>query len=148
MSSSESPTVYVGVDPAKLNPTKPWAVKHPPRNRPGDNPESSAWHREMNKMIGRRVTVTQYVGTNHEGLPLYLDHIGVCIALQFQQLSIVLATDDEKIVLKNVAVIRRVRSKNNAPKPPADPDAPIKELTRATETLSDVLGEALKGAPE
>lgn len=108
-------------------------------------PQSSAWDREINKLIGRKITVTQFVGTSREGLPLYLDHVGVCIAVQFQHLAIVLATDDEKLVLRNVASIRRPRSKNNPPKPPADP---IAELADVTQKLSDVLGEALKGAPK
>lgn len=69
----------------------------------------------------------------------------MCIAVQFQHLAIVLATDDEKLVLRNVASIRRPRSKNNPPKPPADP---IAELADASQKLSHVLGEALKGAPE
>ncbi len=119
------------------------ARQHPPRNSPIIDRQSSAWERELNKMIGREVTVTQYVGTSDQGLPLYIDHEGVCVALQFQHLSIVLMTDTEKIVLKNIHAIRRKRTKNNAPL-----DNPVADLVKASEQLADVLGTVMKGVSE
>jgi hypothetical protein len=129
----------------------PLRRNHAPRNSPIVDRQSSAWERELNKMIGRQVTVTQYVGTSDQGLPLYIDHVGVCVAMHFTHLSIVLMTDEEKIVLKNVSGIRRKRTKNNAPKPVPEQliaDRALGELTKVTNELSVVLGEALKGAPE
>lgn len=86
-------------------------------------------------MVGREVTVTQYVGVGATGAPLFIDHVGICVALQSTHLSVILMTDTEKLIIKNVAAIRRVRSKNNPPKP-------------AAEALGEILADALKGAPE
>ena len=114
----------------------PLPRRQPPPPRFGPPPHSPAWEREINKMIGRQVTVTQYVGIGSTGAPLFIDHVGVCVALQSTHLSVILMTDEDKLIIKNVAAIRRTRSRNN---PPAKTDA---------QTLGEVLGEALKGAPE
>jgi hypothetical protein len=85
-------------------------------------------------MIGREVIVTQYVGVGATGAPLFIDHVGICVALQSTHLSVILMTEDEKLIIKNVAAIRRRRSRNN---PPKQSDA---------EALGEVLSDALKGA--
>jgi hypothetical protein len=97
---------------------------------------SPAWERETNKCIGREVTVTQYVGIGATGAPLFIDHVGICVAIQSTHLSVILMTETEKLIIKNVAAIRRVRSKNN---PPAKSDQ---------QALGEVLADALKGAAE
>lgn len=116
-------------------PPRPQGRPHPytPRNGPPNT--SPAWVRETNKCIGREVTVTQYVGIGATGAPLFIDHMGVCVAIQSTHLSVILMTDTEKLIIKNVAAIRRTRAKNNPPK-------------SDREALGEVLSEALKGAPE
>lgn len=135
--------------PRPARPHRPF----PPRLGPSHSP---AWERETSKCIGREVTVTQYVGVNATGAPLFIDHVGVCVALQYTHLSVILMTDTEKLIIKNVAAIRRKRTKDNPAAPHADnPAAPHAEpevtattLTKATSELAGVLGDALKGAPE
>lgn len=98
---------------------------------------SPAWERETSKCIGREVTVTQLLGVDQVGRAVVEHTTGICLALQMQHLSVILMTDTEKVLLKNVHQIRRVRAKNNPPKP----EPGVGELTQ-------VLGEALAGAKE
>jgi hypothetical protein len=112
------------------------SAPHRPPPRLGPPAHSPAWERETSKMIGREVTVTQYVGVGATGAPLFIDHVGICVALQSTHLSVILMTDTEKLIIKNVAAIRRMRSKNN---PPAKSER---------EALGGILADALKGAPE
>jgi len=87
----------------------------PPRSGPPAH--SPAWERETNKCIGREVTVTQYVGMDGS-VPIFIEHRGVCVAIQQQHLSVILMTEIEKVIIKNVGTIRRVRAKNSAPPSP------------------------------
>ncbi len=106
----------------------------PPRMGPPQH-VSPAWERETSKCIGREVTVTQLLGVDQVGRPVIEYTKGICVAIQMQHLSVILMTEGEKILLKNVHQIRRGRSWNNPGKKPA-------------EALGEVLGEALARAPE
>ena len=76
---------------------------------------SPAWERELHKLIGREVTVFSCVGISSLGMPVMIEHSGVCLAIQSTHLSVVLMTDTEKIIVKHVSSIRRKRSFNKKP---------------------------------
>lgn len=134
MNPSDAPT---RPDPRNGGPSSERVNKpYPPRL--GPSPHGLAWDRETGKCIGREVMVTQFLAVDQHGLPVFDYHKGICVALQSTHLSVILMTETEKILIKNVATIRRVRSRN-------DPQ----QKARATrEALGEVLAEALAKAPD
>ena len=56
---------------------------------------------ELNKFLGKEVTVTNARGEIYSG---------VCRAVNFQYMNVILMTDEEKIAIRDVSTIRRKRS--------------------------------------
>ena len=56
---------------------------------------------ELTKFIGKEVTVTNVRGEAYSG---------ICKAINFQYLNIILMTDKEKIAIRDVSTIRRERT--------------------------------------
>lgn len=76
-----------------------------PINKPGKPPvkerSSNFWFIELHKFVGKDVTVLDSRGVEHQG---------VFCAFSSQHLNVIIRTDDEKIIIRNVVTIRRKRS--------------------------------------
>lgn len=64
-------------------------------------PDENLYIGELKKFVGQEVTVKDAFGAEYSG---------TCVAIGWQHLNIVLRTETEKIVLKNISSIRRKRS--------------------------------------
>lgn len=59
---------------------------------------------ELKKFIGQQVVVTTVDGNTIKG---------ICRAIDFNHLNVIIMTDEEKIIVKNVRNINRVRDKTS-----------------------------------
>ena len=78
------------------------------------------WTAELNKFLNREVIVEQAItgGADSSPAPRIVTYEGIVTAINHQHLSLVLMTEDEKIIIKHVTSIRRKRSHNSPPKGP------------------------------
>jgi hypothetical protein len=65
---------------------------------------------ELKKFIGEECEVTDASGNKYKG---------ICKGLNFNYLNIILMTDKEKIIVRNIANVRRLRSVQSEPAKPA-----------------------------
>jgi small nuclear ribonucleoprotein (snRNP)-like protein len=66
-----------------------------------DGQRINSYIEELKKFIGKDVTVTDIAGREFRG---------ICRAISFQYLNVVLSTDNEKIIVKNISNICRKRT--------------------------------------
>lgn len=69
-----------------------------------ENQKTNRYIEELMKMHKCEVRVKDIFGTIHEG---------ICIAVNFAHMNIILMTENQKIVVKNPQVIWRTRRKDN-----------------------------------
>jgi len=63
--------------------------------------ETNVYIEELKKCVGQPVTVFDISGKEFSG---------ICKAISFMHLNVILMTDDEKIIIKNISHIKRKRS--------------------------------------
>jgi len=63
--------------------------------------EPNIYIEELKKFIGQEVTVIDMNGKEFSG---------ICKAISFMHLNIILMTNDEKIIIKNISYIKRKRT--------------------------------------
>jgi small nuclear ribonucleoprotein (snRNP)-like protein len=73
--------------------------------------KSNVYLEELKKFIGKECEVTDASGNKYKG---------VCKGLNFNYLNIILMTDKEKIIIRNIANVRRLRSAPSEPVKPAN----------------------------
>lgn len=64
--------------------------------------KSNIYIKELKKFIGKEVTVVDANG---------LGYTGICRAFGFPYLNIIIMTENEKIIIRNVSTIKRKRTK-------------------------------------